>query len=338
MDLNHIFLFLALISPLLVLARTLRPGGPHRGWRIAALIVLGVTALTWICAPRIAGYAGGLAWMFLLFLPAIGLRKVTEFAERGDYRAARILGTILQPLHPSDGLRRQLQLFRHLESEAAKRPRAVFARLPHGQVQKLRRAPAVMTLILLNIAAFVFEISAGDWTDPGVLRRVGALDPYAVVERGEYWRLFSALFLHGGIAHLGFNLFALYVLGPPLERAIGSLRFVICYVISGLASSAGVVALTVLGLVDVDLLVGASGCIMGVVGAWAGFWIRHRSAPQARQQIGNVLLIVAIQTAFDLSTPQVSLSAHVGGLIAGFFLGLILAPTRQVKSTEHRNG
>jgi rhomboid protease GluP len=72
-------------------------------------------------------------------------------------------------------------------------------------------------------------------------------------------------------------------------------------------------------------LIGASGSIMGIVGAWAGFLLRHRHAPYAKQRLANVAMIVAIQIAFDLSTPQVSMAAHLCGLIAGFLLGLILA-------------
>jgi membrane associated rhomboid family serine protease len=329
MDLNHIFLFLAVISPLLVLARAWRPGAPYHGWRIAALVVLGITAVAWILAPRAAGYVGGLAWFVLLFLPAIGLRKMTELAAKGDYRSAGKLGAILQILHPSAELRDQIRLFRHLEPHqnypVAFASVPVADRVRHSQ---LRSAPAVLVLILLNVVAFLFEISVGDLNDSEVLHRVGALEPYAVLAQGEYWRLFTALFLHGGFTHLLFNVFALYILGPPLERSIGTIRFAVCYLISGLASSAGVVALTVVGFVQVAQLVGASGCIMGIVGTWAGFLVRHRHAPQAKQRLGNVVMIIVIQVAFDLSTPQVSMAAHVCGLIAGFFLGLILAPRR----------
>ncbi len=327
MDLNHIFLFLAVISPLLVLARAWRPGASYHGWRIAALVVLAITAVAWILAPRAAGYVGGLAWTVLLFLPAIGLRKMTELAAQGDYKSAAKLGTILQILHPSAELRDQVRLFQRLESH--RNHPVAFASVPvanrvrHSQ---LRSAPAVLVLILLNVVAFLFEISVGDLNDSEVLHRVGALEPYAVIAQGEYWRLFTALFLHGGFTHLLFNVFALYILGPPLERSIGTIRFAVCYLISGLASSAGVVGLTVLGFVQVGQLVGASGCIMGIVGAWAGFLLRHRHAPQARQRLANVGMIVAIQIAFDLSTPQVSMAAHLCGLIAGFFLGLVLAP------------
>jgi len=327
MDLNHIFLFLAVISSLLVLARAWRPHTPYHGWRVGALIVLAITCVAWLFLRTAAGYIGGIAWFALLFLPAIGLRKVTERAARGDYRSAAKLGAILQILHPTAELRDQVRLFRHLESRQTQRVAFGSAplreRVRHSQ---LRSAPAVLVLILLNAIVFIIEISVGDLNNPVVLHRVGALEPYAVVAQGEYWRLFTALFLHGGFTHLLFNLFALYILGPPLERSIGTIRFVVCYLISGLASSAGVVGLAVVGLVKVAQLVGASGSIMGIVGTWAGFLVRHRHAPQAKQRLGNVVMIVVIQVAFDLSTPQVSMAAHLCGLIAGMFLGLILTP------------
>jgi len=133
-------------------------------------------------------------------------------------------------------------------------------------------------------------------------------------------------FLHGGFLHLAFNLFALYVLGPPLERSIGTIRFLACYLISGLAAGAGVVALNRTGLMRDAQVIGASGCILGMVGAWAGFLLRHHHVPQAREQLANIGFIVVIQIAFDLSTPEVSMSSHMFGLIGGFLLGLILAP------------
>ena len=69
---------------------------------------------------------------------------------------------------------------------------------------------------------------------------------------------------------------------------------------------------------------------MGIVGAWAAFLLLHRDAPAAKQRLSNVVLIIAIQVAFDLSTPQVSMSAHLCGLVAGFFVGLLIAPRRML--------
>jgi membrane associated rhomboid family serine protease len=331
LNLNHVFLFVAIVSPLLVLARAWRPSAPYHGWRVAAFVVLAVTAVAWFLWPKISGFVGGAAWFLLLFLPAIGLRKITQLAAQGDYESAGRLGAALQILHPTAELREQVRLFRHFRSNAP-HPRA-FGSVPTDHEiapstlrSQLRSAPAVFVLILVNVLVFLFEISVGNWKDPEVLYRIGAVEPDAVVLQGEYWRLFTALFLHGGVLHLAFNLFALYVLGPPLERSIGTIRFLACYLISGLASSAGVVALNELGLVRVAELIGASGCIMGVVGAWAGFLLRHHHAPFAKQRLANIGLIVVIQIAFDLSTPQVSMAAHLCGLVAGFFLGLILGP------------
>jgi membrane associated rhomboid family serine protease len=330
-DVNHILLFLAVISPLLVLARVWRCGAVAAAtWRIAALIVLAITSVAWLFWRGYAGYTSGCAWFLLLFLPAIGLRKMTELATQGNYESARKLGAALQILHPSPELRDQIRLFRRLESQANHRAAASPVPIEYKTRTRVRRSqlrnvPAVLILILLNAVVFLFEISVGDGNDPEVLHRIGALEPYSVVVQHEYWRFFTALFVHGGLLHLGFNVFALYVLGPPLERSIGTMRFVACYLISGLASGAGVIGLTLIGLVRPAQLVGASGCIMGIVGAWAGFLMRHRHAPHAKQRLANVVLIVAIQIAFDLSTPQVSMSAHLCGLIAGFLLGLILA-------------
>jgi membrane associated rhomboid family serine protease len=331
LNLNHILLFLAIVSPLLLLARAWRPSAPYRGWRFAAVVVLAVTGVAWLLWRDVSGYVGGAAWFLLLFLPTIALRKIAQLAARGDYESAGRLGAAIQFLHPTTELREQVRLFRNAKANAVHSRRFNSISPGYNATTSIRRrqllsAPAVLVLILVNVLAFIFEIVKGGWNDPDVLYRIGAVEPDAVVVQGEYWRLFTALFLHAGYLHLAFNLFALYVLGPPLERSIGTIRFLACYLISGLASSAGVVALMERGLAQMAQLVGASGCIFGVVGAWAGLLLRHRHAPFAKQRLANIGLIVAIQIAFDVSTPQVSMAAHMCGLVAGFFLGLLLAP------------
>ena len=184
----------------------------------------------------------------------------------------------------------------------------------------------MILLISLNLVAFLIELYFGASANPAILYKLGALEFYAVVLRGEYWRLVTALFLHYNLLHLLFNLFALYMLGPPLERAIGTARFAASYLISGIGSSAGFIVLARIGLTNPGELLGASGCVMGIVGAWAGLLLRHRHAPRARERLNNIAMIVVIQIAFDLSTPQISMSAHICGLITGFFIGLLIAP------------
>jgi rhomboid protease GluP len=190
---------------------------------------------------------------------------------------------------------------------------------------RLQGTPAVWALILVNLVMFGMEILFGGATNSRTLHALGALEPDAVIVKHEYWRLLTALFLHYGVLHISFNLYALYLLGPGLERMIGSLRFAMSYLITGLGSSAGVVLLRALNLTKADELVGASGCVMGIIGVSAGLLLRHRKSPLAGRQLRNILVIVVIQTAFDLSTPQVSLAAHLCGFATGVMVGTILA-------------
>ena len=158
---------------------------------------------------------------------------------------------------------------------------------------------------------FGAEVWFGGSMNPLTLHRLGALEPWAVRFGGEYWRMLTALFLHYGPLHLIFNLYALFVIGPGLERIIGSVRFALYYLLAGLGSSAGVLLLRLPDLSRGEQLVGASGCVMGIVGVWAGYLLRHRHEPFAGRRLWNIALIVSIQTAFDLSTPQISMTAHL---------------------------
>ena len=190
-------------------------------------------------------------------------------------------------------------------------------------------SPVVLALVIVNVAVFVLELLAGGSTNPVTLHRLGELDTSSVIFRHQYWRLLTALFLHYGPIHIFFNLFALLLLGPALERQIGAVLFALCYLLSGIGSSIVVVLLTRLRLHEPVQLVGASGCIMGVVGTWTGFLLRHRHAPLARKRLRDIIVIVLLQIAFDFVTREVSSSAHFGGLLTGFLLGL-LVPAKSV--------
>jgi membrane associated rhomboid family serine protease len=338
-DLNHLLLFIACLSPLVLLARTRRHLGMHRTWRLAAFAVLIVTGITWIFWPHAAGYIGGGAWFFLLLIPAVGLRKLREWIPLGRYRCARRLAVLLQWVHPSSDLREireaiDLRLNNGTDGHYAEAVLRSWAEStnPEPPAPSVRRAqshtPAVFLFIFLNVAMFGAEFTMGGTTDPETLHRLGALEWYPVLARHEYWRLVTALFLHYGPLHLLFNLYALYVVGPPLEQVFGSVRFAVCYLVAGIGSTGGVLLLLLTGLTRADQLVGASGCVMGIIGASAGLLVRHRHSPMAARRLQNVVLIVAVQVVFDLSTPQVSMGAHLCGLASGFVAGLILAPRR----------
>lgn len=159
---------------------------------------------------------------------------------------------------------------------------------------------------------------------------LGALWPPAVMERGEWWRLLTATFLHFGTLHLAANSLMLYMLGRPCEDGFGWWRMLILYIGGGLASSGFVQALWRFDVTEPAVLVGASGAIMAVFGGLVGLrllsWLRHRDVLD-RRFLTMVPVILAIQFAVDLSTPQVSFAAHVSGFFAGLVLGLALAMT-----------
>jgi membrane associated rhomboid family serine protease len=325
-DPNHIFIFIALISSLLVLARAWRPGGIFRGWRVAAIIVLAITAVMWLFFRDYAGFVAGGAWFALLFLPMVGLRRASQLAAEGRYQSAARLARALTVLHPTSQLREQVENFERLDAQHGPAPEIESDSLRETILWRLRAAPAVTLLILINIAVFFIELHREALNNPVMLHRLGALDALAVIDKGELWRLFSSLFLHDNLIHLGFNLFALCIIGPPLERIVGVIRFTGCYLISGLGSTAGVVLLTLIKIALKALLIGASGCIMGIVGVWAGFLVRHRHTWQARQRLMNIFLIIGIQILFDIFTAEVSMSAHLCGLATGFGLGFVVRP------------
>ena len=517
-DFNHILLFIACVSPLVMLAQTLRRGGLYRPWRLASFAVLVVTGAAWWMNPDMAGFVGGGAWLALLVMPAFGLRKIAELAIQQRYHSARHLSRALRFLHPTPTLGLQAELLRALElaqagdvssalkllgplqnnetnvgrqataqsfrlkgewenlvgwirnevpaavrrSDFALMPvylralgecgmrdeivlefgtmltvaspsqqpawsyyaslRTVLAfcgrlsprvdtpvlRLPRdlrefwlgtdelaagkisvgrARLEQLRSATndrllqteivhrldnadfiassqlsapgfallhrieqsdrppasvfgsetgrptaAVLCFIVLNLVMFVAEVKLGGSTSPYALHRLGALEPWAVRYGGQYWRMLTSLFLHYGPLHLLFNLYALLVIGPGLERIIGSIRFAVFYLLAGLGSGAGVLLLKWSAVYRAEPLVGASGCIMGIVGVWAGYLLRHRHEPFAGRRLKNILLIVAIQTAFDLSTPQISMAAHLSGLATGVVLGLILGRRAQARA------
>jgi hypothetical protein len=101
LNLNHIFLFLAIVSPLLVLARGWRPSAPYHGWRLAALVVLAVTVVAWLLWPDASGYVGGAAWFPSAVSAGDRIAKITQLAAQGDYESAGRLGAALQILHPT---------------------------------------------------------------------------------------------------------------------------------------------------------------------------------------------------------------------------------------------
>ncbi|HPF15226.1 MAG: rhomboid family intramembrane serine protease [Planctomycetes bacterium] len=188
-----------------------------------------------------------------------------------------------------------------------------------------RVAMVTRILIAINVVMFGVEASLGGTTSMEALYRLGAVFP-ALVQEGAWWRLLAANFLHFGFLHLFFNMLALWFLGPFLERALGSKRFLLTYLGAGVGAMA-IVCFAWDSSDPIQLTVGASGCVMGVIGGtaalmWRG-WRRER-ASVARQRLRVLVSIVLGQTVLDALIPQVSMTAHLAGVGIGFAIALLL--------------
>ncbi len=190
--------------------------------------------------------------------------------------------------------------------------------LPEGQT----RAVVTWGLLVANAVAGLMTYAAGGAENPDVLLDLGAMFG-PLIANGEYWRLSTAMFLHAGIPHFAFNCLALFIFGPQVEHYYGRFRFAVIYLLSGLSSSVASYLLN-----SITIGVGASGAIFGVIGALAAFLLVQRRVlgEMSRATLYGLALMTAINLAYGLATPGIDNWAHIGGLAAGFLLGLVLAP------------
>ena len=188
--------------------------------------------------------------------------------------------------------------------------------------RRMRRVPPVTVVTLALLAAIFFaEVRMGALASRESIIAMGALARERVVA-GEYWRLLTAPWLHGGTEHLVGNGIALYILGMVCEAAFGRAQFVVLYVLSGLAGS------IVSVLVSAGPSVGASGAIFGLQGAAIVLLRRERDRLLVRdRRVGFVLLIWAIYTiAGGLTDPFIDNGAHIGGALGGALIASRLHP------------
>ena len=189
-----------------------------------------------------------------------------------------------------------------------------------------RRPFVTWALLAANGAVWLATTVAGGSEDPDVMLEFGALfGPY--VAAGEYWRLFTAMFLHFGVAHLFFNSLALLIFAQIVERSYGHVRFVVIYLLTGLVGSIASFVFNPLAIAA-----GASGAIFGVLGALAAYFVAQRDmlGSFGRRNLIGILILMGVQLFYGFGTEGVDNWAHMGGLAAGFPIGLALAPRYRI--------
>lgn len=192
-----------------------------------------------------------------------------------------------------------------------------------------QRPEALCTVILIAANAAVFFILSmfGDTEDAVFMMRHGAMYGYLVTHDHEYYRLFTCLFLHFGIQHLLNNMVILGALGWNLERETGKIRFLLIYFGSGLFGNA--VSLIFHGAAQEHTVsAGASGAVFGLMGAL--LWVVIANHGRLGRLSGRgMLFMVALSLYFGLSSSGVDNYAHIGGLVCGFLLALLLYRKRR---------
>ena len=213
-------------------------------------------------------------------------------------------------------------------TRTARQVRVTFTRHP---------APVTATLVAINVLVYLITIGQGGGLSApgGSLYNNGALVG-VLVQQGDWWRLFTAMFLHGSFLHITFNMVALWWLGSIVEQALGPLRYLLVYLASGLAGSAGALLLPLTHVggtwsVHYDpftVTVGASGAIYGILGA-----LLVLEYLQTGSLAGQAMTLIVINLVLSLAIPGISIGGHIGGLVGGILATLALVRTRYRRPT-----
>jgi len=179
-------------------------------------------------------------------------------------------------------------------------------------------------LVGINVAVFMINLAQGAslsrnagslFFDGALIGRAFDGEGLIGVAEGEWWRLLTAAFLHGGLIHLGMNMLMLWWIGSPMEESLGRVRFLALYLVAGLAGSAGALLFT-----PNAITVGASGAIFGILGA-ALVFERQRNYVLG----GSALSIIILNLVFTFAVPNISVGGHLGGLAGGALSALALS-------------
>jgi membrane associated rhomboid family serine protease len=203
-----------------------------------------------------------------------------------------------------------------------------------GRLGSTRLTPVVLTLIVLNVAVYIWEMTshAGLYVYRGVAYPCGntaecrfAMWP-AAVHHGQWYRLLTAPFLHANIEHILFNMLTLAIVGSPVEAEMGKGRFTIVYLLSALGGSVGSYLLSSAN----ELGVGASGAIFGLMGAY--FVLARRQ----HWDVSTILALIVINLVIGFASTTIDWRAHLGGMITGAVVTAGLVPSVDARRTAGR--
>ncbi len=184
-------------------------------------------------------------------------------------------------------------------------------------------------LIVINIMVFLF-MSLYDRT--GELSFLFANNKL-FVKSGEFYRLITSMFVHANLLHLAFNMYALYVLGPQVERYYGKVKYTLIYFVSGLLGS--LFSCVFMGVNSYSI--GASGAIFGLLGSIAYFSYYYRATLQGFLH-SQIVPVILANLLFGLFVPSIDMSGHIGGLIGGILMSMAIGIGDKGRRNDEING
>lgn len=188
-------------------------------------------------------------------------------------------------------------------------------------MEELKKAPMTAIMIIVNLVVFlVVDFTGGGLNTMHMLDCGASYTPF-ILEGGEWYRLFTCMFLHFGMEHLANNMLVLFVLGGRLERTVGKVRFLLIYLTGGIL---GNIISLILDTITQDYSVsaGASGAVFAVMGAMIYLLIRFRGRLEDLS-VRQILIMAVLSLYFGFTSSGVDNAAHVGGMIGGFLMAVL---------------
>ena len=183
-------------------------------------------------------------------------------------------------------------------------------------------------LIVLNLMVFLYGVLHGN---DELINMFG--NNYELVQNGEFYRLFTCMFVHADILHILFNMIALYSIGPVVERYYGKSKFLLIYLVSGLLGS---IFSGVFMTAD-SISIGASGAIFGLLGSICYFTYYYRATLQGILR-GSIMPVIIINLVIGFLSSSIDLSAHIGGLIGGILISMAIGIGDKHRKSDQING
>ena len=189
-------------------------------------------------------------------------------------------------------------------------------------MEQFKKISSVNTsLIIINIILFLIPDFFGFLISGDVLLEKGTVIPLLVTEGGEYYRLFTSIFLHFEIRHLLNNMLVLFVLGEKLENCLGHVKYLLFYILCGIGANLISLQFYLKSGELFTMSAGASGAIFGVIGGL--IWIVYRNRGRIGDMNSRQLVLMAILSLYlGFTSTGVNNAAHVGGLAIGIILGI----------------